>query len=76
MSPFASHTLVEHVGRGVGAALLVALALWLLPLSGFLPGAAAVACFIGTVVLLRGCPTCWFIGLIETISSSVGRQVR
>ena len=76
MSPFASQSLVGSVGRGAGAALLIASAGGLLSLPGFLPGAAAVACFVGTVVLLRGCPMCWFIGLIETISASAGRQAR
>ena len=76
MSSFASQTLVGHIGRGAGAALLVMSAVWLLSLPGFLPGAAAVGCFVGTVVLLRGCPMCWFIGLIETISASAGRNDR
>jgi hypothetical protein len=77
MSPFASQTLGGHIGRGAGAALLVLMAVWLLSLHGLLPGAAAVAGFVGAVVLLRGCPMCWFIGLFETISAaSRGGQAR
>jgi hypothetical protein len=60
---FASKSIVEHLARGViglgafAAAIAVAqpypwLALLLLPL-GF--------------VALRGCPTCWTVGLIQTV---------
>ena len=70
MSPFASKTVAGHLGRGLGAALCIVLALWLLSMSGFLPGAAAVASLVGAAMLLRGCPMCWFIGLVETISAS------
>ena len=70
MSPFTNRTLIGHLGRGAGAALLVVLAFHLLTRPGFLPGAAAIACSIGAIVLLRGCPMCWLIGLIETVSAS------
>ncbi len=74
MSPFASQTVVRHVGRGVGATLLAALAVWLLSYPGTLSGTVAIAFFIGAVVLLRGCPMCWFIGLIETISIALRKE--
>ncbi|WP_139984104.1 hypothetical protein [Nocardioides litoris] len=59
---FASRSVAEHVARGVlglvllvaGIALAQAVSAWwllLLPL---------------TVVLWRGCPTCWVMGLIAT----------
>ena len=70
MSPFASRTVLEHGGRGAGAAILVTLAVSLLSQTGVLRDAAALACFATAAALLRGCPMCWFIGLIETVSSS------
>lgn len=61
---FASKSVARHVARGVigfgaaiaGFALIPWVGLWSLLL---LPVGA---------VALRGCPTCWVIGLIETIS--------
>ncbi|MER5352819.1 hypothetical protein ABT093_21100 [Kitasatospora sp. NPDC002551] len=63
-SGYASRTLAGHLARGgVGfAALLGAFAL--------LPFAGPVALLLLPVGLLafRGCPTCWVIGLLETVS--------
>ena len=67
---FASRTLLEHAGRGAGAVLLVLLAVWLGSVSRVLPVISAVACLIGAALLLPGCPMCWLVGLIETISTS------
>ncbi|MFE7565337.1 hypothetical protein [Kitasatospora sp. NPDC057500] len=63
-SGFASRTLAGHLARGgVGFGALV--------------GAFALLPFVGPVALLlllvgalafRGCPTCWVIGLMETVS--------
>lgn len=74
MSSVTSQTLVGRVRRGAGAALFVIPAVWLLSLPGLLPGVTAVICFIGAVVLLRGCPMCWLIELIEAISAASQRR--
>jgi hypothetical protein len=59
---FASRSVHEHVARGiVGIGLLVA-AFALVPLRGPLTLLLAVP----AVVLLRGCPTCWALGLVQT----------
>ncbi|MGW3076296.1 MULTISPECIES: hypothetical protein [unclassified Kitasatospora] len=61
---FASRSLLEHVVRGVVG-------------FGALVGSVAVIPVVGPVALtllpvglfaLRGCPTCWTIGLMQTIS--------
>jgi hypothetical protein len=67
---FASNSVIEHVVRGVCGAGLIALALWLLRAPDLPRGGGAVVALGGAVVLLRGCPMCWTMGLIETISRS------
>ena len=61
--PFASATIPRHIVRGV---------LGLLALAGALVGAtsvgpAALLLLVVTVVAWRGCPTCWAIGLLQTM---------
>ena len=64
-SPFASSTLPRHLARGaigfglIIAAFVLAAGVSLLALSLVIPGGVA----------LRGCPACWTVGLIETISA-------
>ena len=59
---FASRSVVEHLVRGaVGLPLLVAA----LVLPGTL-GPLALLLLVPAVVLLRGCPTCWALGLVQT----------
>jgi hypothetical protein len=61
---FASTSVPRHLIRGVvGFGSLVA-AVVLAPATGLL---SLLLLPVG-VVALRGCPTCWVIGLIETIS--------
>ncbi|GEP39086.1 hypothetical protein NPS01_27490 [Nocardioides psychrotolerans] len=59
---FASRSVREHLLRGaLGLPLLVA-AFALIPLTGPL----ALLLAGPAVVLLRGCPTCWALGLVQT----------
>jgi hypothetical protein len=64
---FASKTLTEHIVRGIAglglfaASLTVATSHPLLAL-GFVPAA---------LVLLRGCPMCWTVGLLETLAAKL-----
>lgn len=64
-SIFASASLARHLARGALGFGLFALAFALTPTLG--PAALALAP-VGFLAL-RGCPTCWAIGLIETIST-------
>ena len=59
---FASRTLTEHVGRGLLGLVLVAVAVvsaqdhpW------------ALLALVPAVVAWRGCPTCWLMGLGQTL---------
>ena len=60
-SIFASHTLVEHLLRGVLGVGALALAIEVAdqPLLSLLLGVAMLVAF-------KGCPICWTIGLFET----------
>lgn len=60
---FCSKSIGVHLLRGLGALVLVMLAFhlgsgqpWLL-----------LPCVLGAVLLLRGCPMCWLIGLVQTV---------
>jgi hypothetical protein len=64
-SPFASPTVASHLVRGAIGFGLIGCAFALIPRVG---PAALVLAPIG-LVALRGCPTCWMAGLIETISA-------
>lgn len=58
---FCSTSLTEHLLRGALAALLLAGAL----LGDWHPILNAGA-LLGALVLMRGCPMCWLIGLFQT----------
>ena len=66
----ASTSVARHLARGAIGFGLIAAALALIPSVG---PAALLLAPLG-MVALRGCPTCWITGLIETIS--VGRLER
>jgi hypothetical protein len=63
--PFASESLARHLARGavgftlIGAAFALAAGGAPIALALVVPGALA----------LRGCPTCWLVGLAQTISA-------
>lgn len=67
MSPFASHSLVEHIARGALGIGLVYAAIVLSRQPGLAPMAGSTALALGALVALRGCPMCWTIGLFEAI---------
>lgn len=64
-STLASTSIARHLTRGVAGFGLIGSALALTPNIG---PAALLLAPIG-MVALRGCPTCWIAGLIETISA-------
>ncbi|MFE0150732.1 hypothetical protein ACFWY5_26525 [Nonomuraea sp. NPDC059007] len=61
---FASGSLPRHLVRGVLGFGALAAALALLPVTGLV---SLLLAPLG-LVALRGCPTCWAIGLVQTIS--------
>ena len=64
-SALASTSVARHLARGAIGFGLIAAALALTPSVG--PAALLLA--PAGMVALRGCPTCWIAGLIETISA-------
>lgn len=64
---FKSNSLCIHVLRGVSG-----IGLFVLALSARLPVWAVIACLVSGLVLLRGCPMCWAVGLIETVRDKTG----
>jgi hypothetical protein len=68
-APFASRSVTEHLARGAGA-------LWLLVLTSKLGSdqqALALVCGLAALVLLRGCPLCWTVGLYGTLRARLRR---
>lgn len=68
---FASATVGAHLQRGLLGFVPIALALYLWPRVGLI---ALVPAVLG-VVALRGCPMCWTIGLIQTVTRQRYRRV-
>ena len=66
---FASRSLTEHLGRGAGALALLVLTSRL----GDEHPAIALASGVAALVLLRGCPLCWTIGLYGTLRARLRR---
>jgi hypothetical protein len=71
---FASATLTEHLIRG---SLAVSAVVGSLPLfaAGTLMGAVGGILALGfALVMMRGCPMCWTMGLLETISATRNKR--
>ena len=66
---FASNTVAAHLIRGVIAGALIGWAL----LHQSTDPALAVTAGLLAVVAMRGCPLCWTLGLVETISRRMSR---
>jgi len=64
-SALASASVARHLARGAIGFGLIGLALALIPSRGPL----VLLLVLPGMVALRGCPTCWVIGLIETLSA-------
>ena len=63
-NPYISRAVVAHLARGVlGFGLLIAS----VTLIGAIGPISAILFPVG-LLALRGCPTCWAIGLVQTIS--------
>jgi hypothetical protein len=66
---FASESLLAHLLRGVVAAGL----LWWAFSHQDSDGMLSLLAGVGALVAFRGCPMCWTVGLIETISQKIRR---
>lgn len=63
---FCSTSIGVHLLRGLGALALILSALYFNSYSILLSFVA----FAGAILLLRGCPMCWLIGLFETVGQT------
>ncbi len=64
-SALASKSVAHHLGRGALGFGLIGMAIALTTSDG---PAALLLAPLG-LVALRGCPTCWIVGLVQTISA-------
>ena len=64
-SPLAGASVGSHLARGALGFGLIGSAVALIPNVG----PAALLLVAPGMVALRGCPTCWLVGLIQTISA-------
>jgi hypothetical protein len=63
---FASTSLWQHLLRGiVGIGLFV----WAVQISGAMP-VPSLGLGIAALIVLKGCPLCWLIGLFEVVQQS------
>lgn len=68
---FASRTLLEHLARGIGGIGSLVTAVIIAPTHPWLSLASVAV----ALILLRGCPMCWAVGLFETITAKLrGRR--
>lgn len=70
-SSFASSSVSIHLARGVFGIGAAALSLYLFGSGTGLGVASGAALSIAALILLRGCPMCWTVGLFETIAASI-----
>jgi hypothetical protein len=65
-SPLAGSTsIARHLARGALGFGLIGSAVALIPSAG----PAALVLLAPGMVALRGCPTCWLLGLVQTLSA-------
>ena len=70
--PFASASVPRHLLRGLVGLLALAAAI----AGTAVAGPAALLLLVVTVVAWRGCPTCWTVGLLQTIECERGCRPR
>lgn len=67
---FCSASVTQHLLRGLAAALLLYSAFHFAEIYPFW----IIPALIGAFILMRGCPTCWMVGLVETIAKRRARS--
>ena len=61
---FCSPSVTQHLLRGLAAAALLISAFYYAETYPFW----IIPALIGAFILMRGCPTCWLVGLVQTIA--------
>lgn len=62
---FCSRSVASHLLRGAAALAMIAGALFFSECLGAIGSAVAL---VGAVLLMRGCPMCWLVGLLEALT--------
>lgn len=75
-SPFASRSVLRHLARGIAAFSALAGSAVLTRESTGPAIAGAISSAVLALILLRGCPMCWVVGLVETVSATRQRRPR
>ena len=70
LSFFASKSVSAHLLRGFAAVALFTLAYNVSATEPVLSVSAGIA----SLIMLRGCPMCWTVGLIETVRQRMRRE--
>jgi hypothetical protein len=70
LSFFASNSTSMHLLRGGAAAALFTVAVKVADTQPFL----SIVAGIGAIIMLRGCPMCWTMGLIATVRQRLRRD--
>lgn len=76
LPPFASASVAAHLARGVGAVVLLVLAWRSVQTVHGWSALVALPLAAGALLLLRGCPICWLIGLVGTLAHRLGERRR
>jgi hypothetical protein len=63
---FASKSITEHLVRGAIGFTAFYCAAWSLGFSGLFAFVGTVGCLALALFVMRGCPFCWSIGLVNT----------
>ena len=73
---FASPTIIQHLARGMLGFTALSYAMrWLYSGASFgIVGCAMALTF--ALLMLRGCPTCWTIGLVQTLYARIAGKSR
>ncbi|WP_282692786.1 hypothetical protein [Streptomyces sp. CC208A] len=61
---FSSRSVPRHLARGAVGFGLIAGAIALVPVAG----PVALLAALPALIAFRGCPTCWTVGLVQTVS--------
>lgn len=62
---YCNTSIAIHLLRGIGAIVLLVVAFFMASTQPI----AIIPALTGAVLLLRGCPLCWVVGLIEKMKS-------
>ena len=66
---FDSISVILHLTRGIGAILLIVILFFIQPRP-----VIGIILLIGAMLLLRGCPVCWFVSLTDKLTHKYSKK--